>query len=83
MIKQTILEDIKQCHGASVLVVGDVMLDEYHWCKVDRISPEAPVPICRVQKTTLVPGGAGNVAQNMVALGSDIKLFGVLGTLGP
>ena len=63
----------------TILVIGDVMLDEFLWCKVDRISPEAPVPICRVQETTRAPGGAGNVATNIQALGSTAKLVGLIG----
>jgi len=67
------------CHGKRVLVIGDVMLDEYHWCNVKRISPEAPVPVCVVDRTTLVPGGAANVAYNVGALSSKAYLLGVIG----
>jgi D-beta-D-heptose 7-phosphate kinase / D-beta-D-heptose 1-phosphate adenosyltransferase len=52
-----------------VLVIGDVMLDRYVWGSVDRISPEAPVPVLRSLHTTRVPGGAANVAMNLVGLG--------------
>ena len=80
MNKQTtLLQNLTQCKDKKILVIGDIMLDEYHWCKVGRISPEAPVPVCTVERTTLVPGGAANVANNIKALGSDPKLFGVLG----
>jgi rfaE bifunctional protein kinase chain/domain len=78
-INQSLLKHIPQCRRKTILVIGDIMLDEYHWCKVGRISPEAPVPICTVEKTTLVPGGAANVANNIQALGSVPNLFGVLG----
>ncbi len=61
------------------MVVGDVMLDEFHWCHVTRISPEAPVPVCRVDRTDLIPGGAANVSHNLVALGAKSPLFGVVG----
>ena len=58
--------DIKSFLGRAssshTLVIGDVMLDEFHWCDVTRISPEAPVPVCQVSKTTYRPGGAANVA---------------------
>lgn len=64
---------------ASVLVIGDVMLDEYHWCTVHRISPESPVPVCQVSHTTVAPGGAGNVAHNMVAMGSQVAVVGTVG----
>jgi D-beta-D-heptose 7-phosphate kinase/D-beta-D-heptose 1-phosphate adenosyltransferase len=67
------------CHGKRILVIGDVMLDEYHWCNVKRISPEAPVPVCVVDRTTLVPGGAANVAYNVGALSSKAYLLGVIG----
>jgi len=65
-----------------VLVVGDVMLDEYHWCSVSRISPEAPVPVCKVERTTVAPGGAANVAQNIVTFGSPAHLMGTIGKDG-
>lgn len=55
------------------------MLDEYHWCDVKRISPEAPVPVCSVRTTTLVPGGAANVAYNVQTLSSKAYLVGVVG----
>ncbi len=70
---------IDRCTPKRVVVVGDLMLDEYHWCKVARISPEAPVPVCAIESTTLVPGGAANVANNLVQLGSYVALFGVIG----
>src|ERR1700749_1109936 len=52
-----------------ILVVGDVMLDRSTWGEVDRISPEAPVPVLRCVRTTSAPGGAANVAMNLVGLG--------------
>jgi D-glycero-beta-D-manno-heptose-7-phosphate kinase len=77
--KKDLIEALKKCHNKNVLVVGDLMLDEYHWCKVERISPEAPVPVCRVESTTLVPGGAANVVHNIKALDSMPFMQGVLG----
>tara|TARA_Y100001970_G_C14141421_1_gene807302 strand:- start:346 stop:1281 length:936 start_codon:yes stop_codon:yes gene_type:complete len=62
------------------MVVGDSMLDEFHWCNVNRISPEAPVPVCSVKKTTLAPGGAANVAANLAALNVNVDLFGFIGS---
>jgi rfaE bifunctional protein kinase chain/domain len=62
-----------------VLVLGDVMLDHYIWGKVDRISPEAPVPVVDVQKEEYRLGGAANVALNLKALGADVYLCGVVG----
>jgi rfaE bifunctional protein kinase chain/domain len=62
-----------------VAVVGDVMLDAYWWGKVDRISPEAPVPVVVLDEKELRSGGAGNVALNTVALGAQTVLFSVIG----
>lgn len=65
--------------GLKVAVVGDVMLDTYWWGNVDRISPEAPVPIVVIQNKEVRAGGAGNVALNTVALGAPTYLFSVIG----
>ncbi len=62
-----------------VAVIGDVMLDTYWWGKVDRISPEAPVPVVAVSKKEQRIGGAGNVAINLRALGADVSVISVLG----
>lgn len=62
-----------------VLVVGDVMLDEYWFGDVKRISPEAPVPIVKVTRSDVRPGGAANVARNIVALGAQCSLLSVVG----
>jgi D-beta-D-heptose 7-phosphate kinase/D-beta-D-heptose 1-phosphate adenosyltransferase len=62
-----------------VLVLGDVMLDSYIWGDVERISPEAPVPIVREAHRTERPGGAANVAMNLVGLGARATLFGFCG----
>ncbi len=56
--------------GTQVLVVGDVMVDAYLWGKVDRISPEAPVPVVQVTERSARLGGAANVARNLHALGA-------------
>ncbi len=71
---------IRAFHRAKVLVVGDVMLDEFVWGKVSRISPEAPVPVVWVQSESVMPGGASNVANNVRALGGAVQLAGVMGT---
>jgi rfaE bifunctional protein kinase chain/domain len=62
-----------------VLVVGDVMLDQYWMGEVRRISPEAPVPIISVQETSERLGGAGNVARNITALGGECSMLGIVG----
>src|SRR6056297_3578528 len=65
--------------AAQVLVVGDVMLDRYWYGNTDRISPEAPVPVVHVQKRDERPGGAGNVALNIAALGTKAALVATVG----
>ena len=62
-----------------ILVIGDVMLDRYWWGSVGRISPEAPVPVVRLDKTTLAAGGAANVAVNVSGLGAQPVLLGIVG----
>lgn len=62
-----------------VLVLGDVMLDRFWWGTVDRISPEAPVPVVKLNRATDVPGGAANVAANICGLGATATLVGVIG----
>ena len=64
---------------ARVLVVGDLMLDEFVWGKVSRISPEAPVPVVWVQSESVMPGGAANVASNIRALGGRVSVVGLAG----
>lgn len=64
---------------ARILVVGDVMLDRYWFGDVSRISPEAPVPVVKVEKSEERPGGAANVARNIAALGAQAALLSVVG----
>lgn len=73
------IELLERFRGTSVLVVGDVMLDEYIWGEVRRVSPEAPVPVVEVRTRTYVPGGAGNVASGVAGLGGKARLAGVVG----
>jgi D-beta-D-heptose 7-phosphate kinase/D-beta-D-heptose 1-phosphate adenosyltransferase len=70
---------LKKFPGQRILVLGDVILDWYWWGQASRLSPEAPVPVVRKQRTTLQPGGAGNTAANLAALGARVSLFGVTG----
>jgi D-beta-D-heptose 7-phosphate kinase/D-beta-D-heptose 1-phosphate adenosyltransferase len=70
---------LPELSGKKVMVLGDLMLDEHIWSKVSRISPEAPVPIADVLRITHVPGGCGNVAANVAALGGIPYLVGLLG----
>jgi rfaE bifunctional protein kinase chain/domain len=74
--KRAVLPDLAK---ARVLVVGDVMLDRYWFGDVSRISPEAPVPVVRIERTEERPGGAANVARNCAALGAQVGLLSVVG----
>jgi D-beta-D-heptose 7-phosphate kinase/D-beta-D-heptose 1-phosphate adenosyltransferase len=65
--------------GNKILVIGDLMVDEFLWGDVSRISPEAPVPVVSVTKKTRMPGGAGNVVNNLRTLGADVYVVGVVG----
>jgi D-beta-D-heptose 7-phosphate kinase/D-beta-D-heptose 1-phosphate adenosyltransferase len=70
---------IAQLSRASVLVVGDAILDRYVYGRVNRISPEAPVPVLAVMRELALPGGAGNVVRNLTALGAAAALVSVIG----
>jgi rfaE bifunctional protein kinase chain/domain len=72
-------QHVRRFPQASVLVLGDIILDHYIWGNVSRISPEAPVPVVHVQSETLQLGGAANVYHNIVALGGKADLCGVVG----
>jgi len=71
------ISKFNQCH---LLVVGDLMLDEYVWGEVDRISPEAPVQIVAVKNEDYALGGSGNVVNNIAALGAKVTVAGVIGS---
>lgn len=77
--KEHIREIFKSFNNLNVLIIGDVMIDSYLWGKVNRISPEAPVPIVSVQKKERRLGGAANVALNIQALGANPVLCSVIG----
>ncbi|MBI3616162.1 MAG: D-glycero-beta-D-manno-heptose-7-phosphate kinase [Candidatus Omnitrophica bacterium] len=70
---------LKQFAKTEILVIGDLILDEFIWGSVDRISPEAPVPVVWVDRESVMPGGAANVAGNVQALGGQVRLLGVVG----
>jgi D-beta-D-heptose 7-phosphate kinase/D-beta-D-heptose 1-phosphate adenosyltransferase len=74
-----LIEYLDRFSKATVLVVGDIMLDEYIWGDVSRISPEAPVPVVEVQSETKMLGGAANVVNNIASLGGKAILCGVIG----
>lgn len=73
------LEIINAFGSLRVLVIGDLMLDHYIWGEVQRISPEAPVPIVHTQRQTYTAGGGANVALNLASLGVTVRLAGTIG----
>lgn len=73
------LKILEKFSEVSVLVIGDIMLDRYWWGNVERISPEAPVPVVHINKTSLAAGGAANVAANIVGLGAKVHLIAAIG----
>jgi D-beta-D-heptose 7-phosphate kinase/D-beta-D-heptose 1-phosphate adenosyltransferase len=79
MNSQLLTQLLESFHSAQVLVVGDVMLDRFIYGSVERISPEAPVPVVRIERTVDMPGGASNVARNLSSLGARVILVGVAG----
>jgi D-beta-D-heptose 7-phosphate kinase/D-beta-D-heptose 1-phosphate adenosyltransferase len=76
---QNIRDLIEQFSKVKVLIIGDVMLDQYWWGSVSRISPEAPVPVVRLERTSAAAGGAANVAANVVGLGAEAMMVGLIG----
>lgn len=77
--KRRFLELIAAFRKAKVLVIGDFILDQFVWGSVDRISPEAPVPVVNVQRESYMPGGSLNVANNIHTLGGTVYPCGVVG----
>ena len=80
MTPESLEAALSRIAGLRVAVVGDVMLDEYVWGDVARISPDAPVPVVEVRRRTRAAGGAANVAMNVAAAGARAVLFGVVGS---
>jgi len=72
-------DTIARFAGQRVLVIGDLMLDEFLWGKVSRISPEAPVPVVRLDRRSVAMGGAANVARNLSSLAVGVDLAGFVG----
>jgi rfaE bifunctional protein kinase chain/domain len=77
--RQELLEILERVAGTPILVVGDLVLDRYTWGKVDRISPEAPVPVVEVVRMEDRLGGAGNVVRNLATIGAKPVACGVIG----
>ncbi len=70
---------IKKFSGLKITVIGETMLDRFIKGSVSRISPEAPVPIVKINEEKIIPGGGGNVANNLVELGADVSLISLIG----
>lgn len=70
---------IKNFSGIKITVIGETMLDRFIKGSVSRISPEAPVPIVKITEEKIIPGGAGNVANNLIELGADVSLISLIG----
>lgn len=77
--KGQLIKTVSNFTGKSILVIGDIILDEYIWGKASRLSPEAPVPVLDVSKYSYILGGSANVASNISALGGNPVLVGVVG----
>src|SRR5262245_22483566 len=75
----TLRETVARFAGRRIVVWGDLMVDRYLWGRVDRISPEAPVPVVEVERESAALGGAGNVAANLAALGAVPVMLAVTG----
>jgi D-beta-D-heptose 7-phosphate kinase/D-beta-D-heptose 1-phosphate adenosyltransferase len=73
----SLLNSFSRCR---IAVIGDLMLDEYLWGHIERISPEAPVPILNIVRRSSTLGGAGNVVENLRSFGVQVTVFGVTGT---
>jgi rfaE bifunctional protein kinase chain/domain len=79
MNREPIKSILDRFHSKRILVIGDLILDQFIWGDVSRISPEAPVPVVWVNRESYMPGGACNVAHNLSALGSKVSIMGVIG----
>jgi len=77
--KKTLLNQIDKFPQAKVVVIGDIMIDHFIWGSVNRISPEAPVPVVRVTRESFHLGGAANVVHNIHTLGGKVYLAGIIG----
>ena len=83
MANHRLNELIERFRSARILVIGDLMLDEFVWGRVSRISPEAPVPVVEVTSESCYPGGAANVARNVRELGAAARVAGIAGADAP
>jgi len=74
-VRELLAEGARQ----QILVLGDIMLDWFIWGRVDRISPEAPVPVLEFQRENFMPGGAANVARNLAVLKNPVRMIAPVG----
>ena len=79
MKKERVAEILSHFSRQRIIVLGDLMLDEFIWGEVRRISPEAPVPVVEVRRETILPGGSGNVVSNLIGLGATAIPVGIVG----
>src|SRR4051812_13773843 len=79
MNRQSMIGIVRRFPSQKVLVIGDLMFDEFIWGRVNRISPEAPVPIVHVTSESCFPGGAANVARNLKEVAEDVRMMGLVG----
>ena len=79
MNKKELIKIVDNFKGKKIGVIGDLMLDQFIWGDVERISPEAPVPVVFVERESFIPGGAGNTANNISALGGKTFIVGLAG----
>src|SRR6266478_3906111 len=77
--KERAVELISEIADRNIVVLGDVMLDEFIWGDVTRVSPEAPVPVVDIRRESTHLGGAANVLANLLALGAKASVIGVVG----
>src|SRR5258708_26740963 len=79
LTKQRAEEILHSIRNRTVVVLGDLMLDEFVWGEVTRISPEAPVPVVDIRRESVHLGGAANVLANLITLGATATVIGVVG----
>jgi D-beta-D-heptose 7-phosphate kinase/D-beta-D-heptose 1-phosphate adenosyltransferase len=82
MIETGIVEQLETAHGVRILIVGDIMLDRFIYGAAERLSPEAPVPVLKFDRESVMPGGAANVARNVSEFGASVELIGLVGRDG-
>ena len=82
MIDAGIIEQLETARGVRILIVGDIMLDRFVYGAAERLSPEAPVPVLRFDRESVMPGGAANVARNVSEFGASVELIGLVGKDG-